>query len=1423
MLSHFSGIRRIVEHSDAGRVIRLPFLVMTAILALLFATGDGIGSSSPAVTRSASATAIAPSRKSGTNAKLQIAYADPFAVSAEGTLARRTRGGPVAEACENPKPSTNLKSCVDDKTKEVIIGAGATKKACEGTVAVEKDSSKLALGQITINTGGTLAITDQIASDGGVNLTTTGIDVKGGSLLIGSAACPIGTTKPEANVTIRFVGNKPTTCGAFDLSTPSCAGYIKGIQLEPATSGGTGGTLRMYGLRGVPANKGVSWTVLSQPAGSAIKFSKANGVIAPPPKDKNIIYTAARVDTGASAWRAGDWIAVATTSFSPWETEFVEINKVEQDQDNPNATGSKITLKQGLEYYHFGGPDPGDPSTTANYTAGTATNYGVDERAEVGLISRNIVLTSDSDEKGNTKHWGGELKFLKGFQALAIQGVELQKFGKEQLGSYPFHFHMDGPLSAYSAVNLLIDSNSIDHSYNKCMTIHSTQSLSITNNVCARITGHIFYEEVGDESNITFQGNVGMGAMSNSFDVNATGTGDESRDKLIFNYYWKGDNMFSAPTSAPQLDAASAVFDQFNIFDTDNQYNPQGGAGTSPIPFITVRGNCGFYGPLGTFTSTGVPLNKNITCYPGNADTTKVAYFEPPSGFWILNPSARLIGNSIAGCQDTGAAYWYIPPPDPNLNAVKFIPIGPDTLYNPDTQVHGVFQNNRGHGCYRGLNDDPFEMPTADQIFGYSNAAKSNLNHPVVDEFDGLTLSRIRDRGLWLRPVFFFVKDGRFATNRRSISFVTSGGADGNYPGVWSLESHSTMVGLSNNNVDRFGPCGAKIKVSNNVVRGGMQGCIDQTVPASGKATGGEFLERGYDTPDWNMFGFMSYDGPPLIIQDRFVNYLVDPSSMWTTTDKAVTTGWTYLNNYKHYEGDAAIGWLDSNQSAYPTAAAAEQLTFTNVDFRHQVFTDLVNEGSFNDGDKNTSILDLDGSLSGYAVVDSAGNAFAGAFPISLNNLQINTSSNSVDECKAQGQQNTDLESRPTAAMVPSGIGQLEFEAQYPTNTPTNPPTNPGWPPNDHTQGLTFYKDSLDFGQHGSMLLHSRNGLGVWEPKVTSGFGYVVRADPYTVGGLTSGAGIPNLVDISLVDTVKPGISPTTPFYVQIGICYSDANGNHPTDYTKFTVTHGYRSWAGGGVEPADNTLRKYFNQLQFLTDANQWCTNLDYQNPANLQVGGFLGCPTDGVSLQVSGACPSGATAFTDRAGQPACKWLQNTPPLTTTATTKYADLTTDGTPNGPPNLNNYFYDSSTGMLYLWVEQTDANAVGPSPLGNCTGGPNDPAFCPQKSGGISTGESYYNCPAEGCPTYRVVLNDTYTPGVSTCPVFGSTGDTNGWLTGTGGITWPAEPAGQPKLAYFGGTTPASRSTVTGSFPHYAPVSAPTCGLNQQPAPMPTP
>jgi hypothetical protein len=1289
---------------------------------------------------------------------------------------------------------TTLGQC-KDASGDVVIGSGG-KTGCTGPVVID---ASYTVGKITINSGGALILTPGAAASAKPIVTTSGIDIgSGGSLLIGGAACPIGGGQNfAATATFMFIGTKPTNCGTPNNQPGAqCPGWVKGIQVE------SGGTLRMYGQKGVGPN-GVNWTYLTQAAGPSQYSSSGPGyignVLKPVIGANNVLYVSADVTGSATSpgagWQKGDWIAVATTSFSPWETEFVQL----ASDPEKDGTGSKLTLVSPLNFYHFGGPDPGDPSTAPNFEAGANLNYGVDERAEVGLISRNVVLTSDSDTPGGATggiHWGGEIRILEGFTAVSLQGVELQKFGKQQVGSYPIHFHMAGDLTTKAAADKLIDSNSIDHSYNKCITVHMTENASFSNNVCARITGHIFYEESGSESNISFTDNLGMGAMSNNFDINDT-DGD-NRAALISDYYWVGDNM---------VKTGGLLFDQFNILDTDNQSNAS-------------RGQCAYISSQGLIipnsgTNFANPCPSTVTV--GEKDYTGV-YFEPPSGFWITNPSAKLTGNSIAGCQDDGKAYWYVPAQDPSDDAVKWIPIGSDY---PDP--HGVFENNRGSACYQGLYDDQ-DVAQADSLFGYQNGIHDANHQQVVDQFDRVTMAHMRDRAIWLRPTFFEVSNARVAASRDGVTLLTSGGVDGNYPGAWGLLTHSTIVGVSTNNVDRWGPCGAVVKnTSGGQVRGAQMGCIDQTVPEAGLATGGEYLERGYPTPDWPMFGFLIYDGPPLIYNDRFVNFRIAPGSaanapitaanLLTGPDDSILKQWLFYGiagqpAYTTYEGDAALGWFNANQSSYPTASTTEDLVFTNVDLRHQVYTQEVNRGQFTDGDKNTTILDLDGTLDGLQAI----NTNKGLEPtISLNNLEINASSNSVDECLAEGAEDTKLEGRPTAAMVPTAIGQLEFEMLYPAWEDTQALK--------YTQNLTFTKNSTDFPSlaenfHGSMTLKSRNGLGDWEPKVTSGYGYTVNASPFTTpdGTFTTKAGIAPTVDVSLTDIANAGtVSPSHPFYTQVGICYNSQGGAPPAD--NFTITKGYRSYGSGNVvlygsidgkNVVNTALRQYYNPLQGLyPDASAICNNLDSQMVPEKSSMPPPGCPAAGVILKPAGGCPSGTTAETDTHEQAICVY----PTSNLTEVQTIGEMTTDGTLNGPPKLNNFFYDKTRGMLFLWVAQTDPLAAGQSPIGNCTGAPTDPAYCPDKT----TGETYYICPAEGCSTYRIVLNDTsYKPGPSNCPA----------STVYGPYSWPGQPAGLNKLVLKGDTTPivqVEAGGLNGKFPHYEAASAAICPLTTTP------
>lgn len=192
-------------------------------------------------------------------------------------------------------------------------------------------------------------------------------------------------------------------------------------------------------------------------------------------------------------------------------------------------------------------------------------------------------------------------------------------------------------------------------------------------------------------------------------------------------------------------------------------------------------------------------------------------------------------------------------------------------------------------------------------------------------------------------------------------------------------------------------------------------------------------------------------------------------------------------------------------------------------------------------------------------------------------------------------------------------MATLEFEAQYP---------NPGgatW------QDVRFTRDDVAAGAHQSMVLNSRNAQGIWEPKVASGHGYTARAETSTAPAAPrppAVPGIPSVVRVGFTDAVKPGMD-TKPFFVRLGIRYSDANGAPPAN--RFTITRGFKSWGGNGVSYNNPTLQQQFN---FLANRykGQSCFNLDHQNPQNLDP--VSGCPADGVTaVPPDGNCPAPST----------------------------------------------------------------------------------------------------------------------------------------------------------------------------------------------------
>ncbi|MGH8225620.1 MAG: hypothetical protein ACRER1_05670 [Gammaproteobacteria bacterium] len=1275
---------------------------------------------------------------------------------------------------------TPIANCIVDSENDVEIGGPDANPGCQNVEMEPSSTNPSSFDEIRIEDGGILTILGGASSQADTStvhtrdaIPTVPLETPVREICVGNGGTlqfDQGTAdKPITNknkVILEFLGSRHSANPEQICKQEPT--FKKGIDVE------TGGSLLMYGAKGVPSRDGVSWTTLAAPAGSQIQGAKVKST------GTTTLKLTADVTKGLEGWEPGDWIVVATTDYVPFHSEFVQIVSVKSN----SGDGSTVTLMQPLKHYHFGSPAPSTGTCTdrlgktepASFCDGADKNYGVDERAEVGLISRDIELVSDVPEEADSLHWGGEIMIHAGFKKVAIQGVRLSKFGKDQLGSYPIHFHMVGDIAAApnpGTANALIDADSIDHSYNKCITIHNTANLTIQNNVCARIVGHIFYEELdstaqADDGNIVFKNNLGLGAMSNSFDIHSVTVGGKqiSRDQLIKDYWWTGDYMTNSECATY---STCNNYDGFNIPDTDDWHQP-------------THGSCTKYGHDGGFAGYQAPNQDSTTaaCPPKDPNLKDfTVYIEPASGFWIQNPDTTLIGNAIGGCQGVGRGVWWVPPLNPitadgKSVALQFQPLGP-------------FKDNRVHACYSGFYGEGEYSVISGQLFPHKDGTQDSP--AIVATLDGMTATRNRFRGVWLRPVWFVIKNGRFASNRENVSLVTSGGIDGNAPGVWDLLEDSTIVGFSRNNVERWGPCPQGGALGPNT--GAHLGCIDHT-PPDGTPNSGSELGQGYTPPSWNDFGYMLYDGPVRVYHDRFVNFNYDNpngtgkefSSQLDDADK------TFLADYEThsttptgkgppapYEGDAAFGWFQSNQSAYPTGTASKELMWDNTNLRHQIYTEDVSVNTnFNDGDKNTAIIDEDGTLTGLGVI--AGDPAKQPNPIhaiSLNNLPFNGSSNSVDECLSRGGQNELYEGRDTSLMSPAEMGTLEVSNLYPfIKVPDSTYDYPGGT-NTHWQDMTFRRDDAvplapppsTATFHPTMVMKTgRNGLGIWEPKVSNGYGYTATVQVTTAPAVppdqnSHKAGVWKWIELGLADVVDRNISADHPFFIQLGINYTNKDGSHPAN--DFTITRGYKSYVGGNTWQADLELLKYWTPLV--------CNNLDSLNVNNV--------PWSGNSFK--GACPAGDTSLLSKANS-------------------IAELTKS---DGTPDLSKYYYDTATGYLYFNVAQDEPNPVAPSPIGSCANGADDPS-CPD----VADGESYYACPKNGCIIYAIAQNDdNYDPG----PSVGQPDPANA----------KAAPANPNQLVVYGTNTVIEQkiSLDKQGIPYHTATNGPVCTVTEPPQP----
>lgn len=184
----------------------------------------------------------------------------------------------------------------------------------------------------------------------------------------------------------------------------------------------------------------------------------------------------------APAWRAGDRLIVASTDFDSQRDEELEVASV---------SGRNVVLTAPLLFDHYGAVQ-------------TIANRTVDERAEVGLLTRNITVRGDS--AGSAGGFGGHIMVQRGAVA-RIEGVELYLMGQKQaVARYPMHWHMAGDVGGQYFAN-----SSVWRSFNRCVTVHGTNNARVEGNVCYDALGHGYFLEDGAETGNQLIGNLGLG------------------------------------------------------------------------------------------------------------------------------------------------------------------------------------------------------------------------------------------------------------------------------------------------------------------------------------------------------------------------------------------------------------------------------------------------------------------------------------------------------------------------------------------------------------------------------------------------------------------------------------------------------------------------------------------------------------------------------------------------------------------------------------------------------------------------------------------------------------------------------------------------------------------------------------------------
>lgn len=379
-------------------------------------------------------------------------------------------------------------------------------------------------------------------------------------------------------------------------------------------------------------------------------------------------------------WRPGDRIVIASTDFHFEHAEEVTIKSV---------SGSTVTFEPALKYQHW-------------CQAETFASQTITECAEVGLLTRNIVVQGEA--ASSASGFGGHLMAMQG-SSVRIEGAQFTRMGqKKKLGRYPIHFHLVG-----EAAGSYVKNTSIEHAFNRFLTIHATHQLLVSNNVAYDTIGHGYYFEDGIETRNTLEGNLGLvtrnaknGELVTPSDNEASVFWITNPDNTIRNNVAAGSEAFGFWLGFPEHPVGLSATDKVwprrtplrefrdNIAHSNNRDGLFVDGGEKPDRTTVVTWYEPHQNPADVNSSLVAPDFKNFTSYKNRGNAV-----------WIRSNAGPILSGAKLADSAKGA-YFANLPGMPNLNNVGYI---------QDSLVVGETANKGNPESWENIGLDGRELP----------------------------------------------------------------------------------------------------------------------------------------------------------------------------------------------------------------------------------------------------------------------------------------------------------------------------------------------------------------------------------------------------------------------------------------------------------------------------------------------------------------------------------------------------------------------------------------------------------------------------------------------------------------------------------------------------------------------------------------